>query len=99
MNKSNYHIFRESNFWGYKFGGGGGWNFSTYQNVSICNDFRVSNSIRIGVKFSMRSKNSSGGVKIHNVGTCKRNSEMCWVQLFTSTIQFFFISVPRLYYT
>ena len=68
--------------------------FSTHQNVSICNDFRVSDIFRIGVKFSRRSKSSSGGVKIHHVGTFKRNSKMCWVQLFTSTIQFFLSMYP-----
>ena len=92
MNNSNYHIFREGNSWGYKFRGKG--NFSTYQNVSICNDFRVSDIFRIGVKFSRRSKNSSGLVKVHHVGTCKRNSKMCWVQLFTFTIQFFLSVYP-----
>ena len=42
--------------------------FSAYQNVSICNDYRVSDTFRIGVKFSRCSKNSLGGVKIHLVG-------------------------------
>ena len=36
-------------FWGYKFGGGGG-NFSAYENVSICNGYRVSDIFRIGDK-------------------------------------------------
>ena len=33
---------------GYKFGGG--LNFSAYQNVSICNGYRVSDILRIGGK-------------------------------------------------
>ena len=82
-------------------GGGGGGRvkiLSTYQIVSICNDYRISDNFRIRVKLSRRGKSSLGGVKIHHVGTCKRDSKMCWVQLLTSTNQFF-ISVPRLCYT
>ena len=79
-------------------GGGGAKILSTYQIVSIYSNYRISDNFRIGVKLSRRGKSSLGGVKIHHVGTCKRNSKMCWVQLLTSRIQFF-ISVPRLCYT
>ena len=36
---------------------------STYQIVSICNDYRISDNFRIGVKLSRRGKSSLGGVK------------------------------------
>ena len=79
--------------------GGGGLDkmLSTYQIVSICNAYRISDNFRTGGKLSRRGKSSLGGVKVHHVGTCKRDSKMCWVQLVTSTIQFF-ITVPRLCY-
>ena len=48
-------------FWGY--------NFSVYENVSICNGYRVSDIFRIGDKILQVGKNSLGGVKIHQVGT------------------------------
>ena len=39
--------------------------FSTYDNVSICNDYQLSLTILgLGVKFSRWGKNSLGGVKI-----------------------------------
>ena len=66
--------------------GGGAKILLTYQIVSICNDYRISDNFRIGAKLSRRGKSSLGGVKTHHVGTCKRDSKMCWVQLLTSTI-------------
>ena len=42
---------------------GGGEDFPTYKSVSICNDYRVYDIFRIGVKFSSWGKNSLGGVK------------------------------------
>ena len=46
-----------------------GVNFSAYQNVSICNGYRVFDIFRIGVKFSRWGKNSLGEIKIHQLGT------------------------------
>ena len=37
--------------------------FSTNENVSICNDYRVSYIVRIGGKFSRWGKNSLVGIK------------------------------------
>ena len=61
-NHSSWNIFGEGKFVCCFFGGGevkiqGGGNFSTFENVSICNDYRVSDIIRMGVKFSYWGKN------------------------------------------
>ena len=49
---------------------------STYENVNISNDYRISDIFRAGGKFSMWRRNSLGGVKIHHSGH-KRDSKMC----------------------
>ena len=72
-------------------GGGGPQTLSTCQIISICNDYRIADNFRIGVKLSRWGKSSLGGVKINHLGTCKRDSKMCWVRLLTSTIQIFLL--------
>ena len=66
MNHLNQDIFGREYFFGeYKFREGG---ISTYENVSICNDYHVSDIFRIEVKYSRWGKNSQGGVNIYQVG-------------------------------
>ena len=65
-NHLNQKIFEGGNFWGVQIRGA---DFSTYENVSICNGYRVLIFLGLGIKFSRWGKNSLGGVKIHQVGT------------------------------
>ena len=53
-------------------------NFLTYENVSVCSDYSVSDIFRIGGTIP------PGGVKIYQVGNSE-TVKMCKVQLFTST--------------
>ena len=43
--------------------------FFNYENVNICNNYRVSHIFRMGVKFSRWGKKSLGRVKIYQVAT------------------------------
>ena len=62
-----------------------GGDISTYEDVRFCNDYRVSNILRIGVKFSRWGKNPPHGHK---------RDKTFWVQLLTSTIQLLCINIP-----
>ena len=69
-NHSNQNIFGGGNFLGGT--NSGGEDFSAYENVSICNGYRISDILTflgLGIKFSRWVKNSLGWGKIHQVGT------------------------------
>ena len=76
----NFQMYLRTFLW--RGGRFGGYNFSTYENVCIWNNYCVSDIFSMEVKFSWGIKTPAWAK--NPAGGHKQDSKMCWVLLLTS---------------